>query len=180
MPWELPGILDPDMVREGWNELETLSRLEAISENMKSDRTRVCALEMQVYMRNRLLRDSDWAGMAHSIEIRVPFVDVDFFRSVVPMFGTSVEPTKGDLARVPCHPLPEAVMNRPKTGFGIPVREWLLGENNKGGGPRPYDAFLVQFMALSAGSVPIVVRFTAEAWPVRAYQPTRIAVARSE
>jgi len=28
-------------------------------------------------MRNQLLRDADWAGMAHSLEIRVPLVDVE-------------------------------------------------------------------------------------------------------
>ena len=32
----------------------------------------VSALEMSCYMRNQLLRDADWAGMAHSLEIRVP------------------------------------------------------------------------------------------------------------
>ena len=27
-------------------------------------------------MRNQLLRDADWAGMAHSLEIRTPLVDI--------------------------------------------------------------------------------------------------------
>lgn len=128
-PWELPGILDPDMVRQGWYELQVLNHLDLLCENMTCDRSRVSALECQVYMQNRLLRDSDWAGMAHSVEIRVPFVDVDFIRAVLPFFGTVYEHTKADLARVPLNPLPQAVVNRPKTGFGIPVREWLLGED---------------------------------------------------
>lgn len=135
-PWELPHILDPDMVRQGWHELEPLASLEDLCSKMKCDRSRVSSLELQVYMQNRLLRDSDWAGMAHSIEIRVPFVDVNFFRAVAPMFGTAYEPSKSDLASVPCNPLPDEIMNRPKTGFGIPVREWLLGSQVEGGGER--------------------------------------------
>ena len=30
-------------------------------------------------MRNQLLRDSDWAAMAHSLEVRMPFVDKMLF-----------------------------------------------------------------------------------------------------
>jgi len=135
-PWELPSVLDPDMVREGWNVLSPLMRLEKMSENMKCDRSRICALEMQMFMRNRLLRDSDWASMAHSVEIRVPFVDREFLSAVAPLFGTAFEPTKTDLARVPLLPLPEEVINRPKTGFSVPVREWILGEMNECGGER--------------------------------------------
>jgi len=32
-------------------------------------------------MRNQLLRDADWAGMAHSVEILVPLVDIELLRS---------------------------------------------------------------------------------------------------
>ena len=34
-------------------------------------------LESSLYMRNQLLRDTDWASMAHSLEVRVPLVDVE-------------------------------------------------------------------------------------------------------
>ena len=36
---------------------------------------KVAALETSLYMRNQLLRDADWAGMAHGLEVRVPLVD---------------------------------------------------------------------------------------------------------
>ena len=49
-----------------------------------SDVARVCALESAHYMRNQLLRDADWAGMAHGVEIRVPLVDVTLLRSLAP------------------------------------------------------------------------------------------------
>lgn len=129
-PWELPGILDPDLVREGWSELKSLARLEDLIENLKHDRSRISSLEMQMYMRNRLLRDSDWAGMAHSLEIRVPFVDIAFWRALAPYFGSTEEPTKAHLAQSPSHALPRSVLDRPKTGFTVPVRDWIMGEKS--------------------------------------------------
>ena len=78
MPWELPEIIDPDVVRQGWAELQPLVRLDEATAGIRSKHLRVSALEMTCYMRNQLLRDSDWSGMAHSLEIRVPFVDLSF------------------------------------------------------------------------------------------------------
>jgi asparagine synthase (glutamine-hydrolysing) len=36
-------------------------------------------------MRNQLLCDADWAGMAHSLEIRVPLVDFTLLRALAPV-----------------------------------------------------------------------------------------------
>ncbi len=136
MPWELPHVLDPDLAREGWGSLRALASLDDLVAPLSTDEARVCALESQVYMRNRLLRDSDWAGMAHSLEIRVPFVDIGLFRAMAPFIGGGHSPTKADMALSPRKRLPDEVLNRPKTGFGVPVREWLLGENPGAGGER--------------------------------------------
>ena len=76
MPWELPHLLDRDLARAGWRTLEPMLRLEATVKDISSERLRIAALEMTWYMRNQVLRDSDWAGMAHSLEIRVPLVDL--------------------------------------------------------------------------------------------------------
>ena len=46
---------------------------------------RVATLEASLYMRNQLLRDTDWASMAHSLEVRVPLVDTELLRSVAPI-----------------------------------------------------------------------------------------------
>src|SRR5216110_3053042 len=67
MPWELPELLDPEMVREGWDRLQSLARLEATTRDLQSPRLRVSALEMTWYMRHQLLRDTDWASMDHSL-----------------------------------------------------------------------------------------------------------------
>ncbi|MDW8309380.1 MAG: asparagine synthase (glutamine-hydrolyzing), partial [Verrucomicrobiales bacterium] len=132
MPWELPNLLDADMVRAGWRELEPLARLEMTVAGLASAHARVSALELCWYMRNQLLRDSDWASMAHSVEIRVPYVDVPLLRALAPRLVGLAPPTKRDLAGVPSRPLPSEILNRPKTGFQIPVREWLMAGRTTG------------------------------------------------
>ncbi len=126
MPWELPDLLDPDLVREGWQELQPLASMEQTAGGLKSPFLKVSALEMCWYMRNQLLRDSDWASMDHSVEVRPPLVDVELLRNLAPLLAGDTPPTKRDMALTPVSQLPSAVLDRPKTGFGIPVRQWLL------------------------------------------------------
>jgi glycosyltransferase involved in cell wall biosynthesis len=83
-------------------------------------------------MRNQLLRDADWASMAHSLELRTPFVDWHLLQHLAPLLASSKAPGKSELARLPLKPLPAAVLSRQKTGFSVPVREWLLAAR----GPR--------------------------------------------
>jgi len=124
MPWELPEFLDGELVRRGWAELQTLLRLEETVIGVDSDFQKVSALELGWYMRNQLLRDADWAGMAHSLEIRVPLVDIELFRRVAPL-AFAGGGTKRDMAGAPSTPLPQEVLRRRKTGFSIPVRDWM-------------------------------------------------------
>jgi len=133
MPWELPEILDPDFAAEGWQKLELMIRLNETIEGIANDAAKVSALEILWYMRNQLLRDSDWAGMAHSLEIRTPLVDGTLFHKVARMTAS-----KKDLAGTLSKPLPDAILNRAKTGFYLPVREWLLGETSEGSQERGY------------------------------------------
>jgi asparagine synthase (glutamine-hydrolysing) len=129
MPWELPDLLDAELVRQGWQELQPMLRLEETVDGLKRPRSRVTSLETCWYMRNQLLRDSDWAGMAHSLEIRVPLVDIKLLQGLAPLLVSKTPPTKRDMAesafRTP-NPAFRTLLARPKTGFSIPVRDWLL------------------------------------------------------
>ena len=84
------------------------------------------ALESAHYLRNQLLRDADWAGMAHSIEIRVPLVDAEVLKGFAPALP-ALKPGQGKAApaRSPSLPLPEEIVARAKTGFGVPTGAWL-------------------------------------------------------
>jgi len=70
MPWELPSLLPPEIVREDgascrrWPPSETL---DASTASARSGGAETCW-----YMRNQLLRDSDWAGWRTGVEIPLP------------------------------------------------------------------------------------------------------------
>lgn len=126
MPWELLEVLDGELVREGWRELATLTQLRQTFHELSNAHNKVSALETSWYMRNQLLRDTDWASMAHSIEVRVPLVDLELTRTVARLVNAGHAPSKQDMASTPSSPLPLAVIKRRKTGFSVPVREWLM------------------------------------------------------
>ena len=131
MPWELTELLDPDFVKQGWAELQTLVRLDESVDGIRSPRLKVSALEMNWYMRHQLLRDSDWAGMGHSVEIRVPFVDIELLRQLAPLIAQQPGLTKREVAKSAISNLPSSIIDRPKTGFQVPVRDWLLAVSRR-------------------------------------------------
>ena len=127
LPHELPSIVGPEIAREGLRRLDPLRRLgECLTPDPGSSAGRVCALESSNYMRMQLLRDTDWAGMAHGIEVRVPLVDFRLLNSIAP-FIPLLRPGLGKsaLANVPLVPLPAENLLRAKTGFGLPTGTWM-------------------------------------------------------
>src|SRR6185312_10297016 len=87
---------------------------------------KVAALEASFYLRNQLLRDADWASMAHSLEVRLPFVDAKLVETVAPLVlsqpaATGKNLLAGNLSGSPT----DKVKERAKTGFSTPVAEWL-------------------------------------------------------
>jgi asparagine synthase (glutamine-hydrolysing) len=127
MPWELAAIMGAEAAAEGLTALKTIERLNATIADIPIPRLAITALEMEWYMRHQLLRDADWAGMAHSLEIRVPFVDLMLLERVAPCFARHPDITKTEVAKATAPTMPLTLLNRPKTGFTVPVREWMIG-----------------------------------------------------
>lgn len=129
MPWELPALIDNDLLREGLAQLPTPGFLTAgLTADCDSDYATIAALEANNYLRNQLLRDSDWASMAHSLELRTPLVDFHLLRDLAPVLVAPRPPglaSKRALALAPLLPLPDKVLNRPRTGFYLPMGDWL-------------------------------------------------------
>jgi len=125
MPWELSSLMRPDAARAG---LEQLSKHELWEPAMEgiSDFARVSILESSRYMRNQLLRDTDWVGMAHSLELRTPLVDHLLSEAAAGLAASgALGPGKTVLGRCVSNGLPQAVLQRPKTGFTLPIWQWL-------------------------------------------------------
>ena len=129
MPWEVeaerPTWLpaDPAAIEESLQDLE-----QQLTPDPGSDHARVSVLETGAYMRNQLLRDSDWASMAHSVELRVPLVDHFLVARIAQKLPPAVSgAAKAVLAAVPKTALPPSIIRRPKTGFETPVSHWTDG-----------------------------------------------------
>lgn len=132
MPWELDRLLDSDTVREGLAALRPLDRVrEAITPCPSTAFAKVATLESSLYMRNQLLRDTDWASMAHGLEVRVPLVDATLLARIAALGPPPAAMPKAGLARAPRRALPEAVVRRSKTGFVVPTGSWIAAENKR-------------------------------------------------
>jgi asparagine synthase (glutamine-hydrolysing) len=126
MPWELEAILGKDTIQRGLRRLHPIRHIDALLTPRPSSKfSKVAVLESALYMRNQLLRDTDWASMAHSLEVRVPLVDVELLRRLGPALSQRKSSSKSLLANSPRLPLPEKIIKRPKTGFVTPINSWL-------------------------------------------------------
>lgn len=90
-------------------------------------------LELEGYMANTLLRDTDAMSMAHSLEVRVPFVDVKVVDYVLSLPGEWKLDRrhrglpKPLLADAVADLLPRTFLKRRKMGFTLPFEKWMQG-----------------------------------------------------
>jgi asparagine synthase (glutamine-hydrolysing) len=95
-----------------------------------------CLLDVGSYMGSQLLRDSDACSMAHSLEIRLPLVDVEvaaFARSCadrhkLPRGQGADAAGKAVLLEALRGLLPEHLSRGKKRGFSLPLEHWLRTE----------------------------------------------------
>ena len=123
---ELDALLDQAWLEEG---------LAAVTDDRLADEVlrgfppgtplhaQISALESCLYMRNQLLRDTDWASMAFGLEVRTPYVDAALIGRLGPAIASSAPPRKRDLARCSAG---YSIPGRMKTGFVTPVRQWAI------------------------------------------------------
>jgi asparagine synthase (glutamine-hydrolysing) len=134
LPRELPALLGEERAAEALALYDPLADAAKVLQPGRDGRgdpwLAVHRMETAQYMRNQLLRDSDWASMASSVELRVPFVDAWLHRQLAAhSFAPAREEGKAALVRRLAPELPAAVFSRGKTGFYIPVVEWMLAES---------------------------------------------------
>ena len=90
-------------------------------------------MESVIYLRNQLLRDSDWASMYHGIELRTPFVDVTLLNNLknifcyFPFFNIKA-PLINCLTK---KDLPKSITIKKKIGFETPIKQWIRELNKK-------------------------------------------------
>jgi asparagine synthase (glutamine-hydrolysing) len=85
-------------------------------------------MEINYYLQNQLLKDTDFMSMYHAVETRVPFLDhilVDFLVSVDPRLKLSQRFPKPLLVKPLSNMLPKKIVFRKKHGFTFPFDLWL-------------------------------------------------------
>jgi asparagine synthase (glutamine-hydrolysing) len=110
--------------REAWAVIESLEPEQAPQDPVVLQQF----LEARHYLVDQLLRDADVFGMAHSIEIRVPFLDhvlVETALRVPSHLRLDRHWPKPLLTRSLQDVLPKEVVFRPKQGFTFPIEVWL-------------------------------------------------------
>jgi asparagine synthase (glutamine-hydrolysing) len=96
--------------------------------NLPSLEDEVSFLELNRYMRNQLLRDSDVMSMSCGLELRTPLVDRVLLEAIAPI-PSPIRLAAGKQLLIQAVPeLPSWVVNRPKQPFAIPFDQWLKGD----------------------------------------------------
>ena len=88
----------------------------------------IARLEQRAYLSYVLLRDIDAMSMAHSLEVRVPFLDLNFATEVarIPWTMKYRDGTgKWILKQALRDLLPDEILFRRKMGFGLPYNIWM-------------------------------------------------------
>lgn len=123
MPWELPGILGRDQAADALQALAQALPRPALPNTTPYGV--VAYLEISRYMRNQLLRDTDWSSMQHGVEVRVPFADAELVARLAPGIGSPRPPRKADLATAVPAGVWERLAGRAKQGFEVPIGHWM-------------------------------------------------------
>ncbi|EKN68544.1 asparagine synthase (glutamine-hydrolyzing) [Schinkia azotoformans] len=88
-------------------------------------------IDIHTWLRGDILLKADRMTMAHSIELRVPFLDKEVFQvasEIVPSMKIANQTTKYILREALKDIVPEHVLHRRKLGFPVPIRVWLKNE----------------------------------------------------
>lgn len=118
---DVDGIQDPYSVTDP--HYAASARLDAVA--------RMQTVDCHTWLPGDILMKADKMSMAHSLELRVPFLDVAVFEVAARLpveFRVGRGTTKLALREAARGLLPDEVVTRPKLGFPIPVREWIAAD----------------------------------------------------
>lgn len=89
---------------------------------------RMQMIDMHTWLPGDILTKADKMSMAHSIELRVPFLDIEVFKvaSKIPSeYSITGNTTKAILREALADVVPDFIVNRPKLGFPVPIAKFL-------------------------------------------------------
>lgn len=119
----------------GFNETILNCKIEAYSKNddcrnwiFDECEHNIMLMDLQMYHPDDILVKVDRAAMAYSLETRIPMLDskvIEFAWSLPFQYKKDNGVTKKPLRNILYQYVPKEIMERPKTGFSIPINHWL-------------------------------------------------------
>lgn len=92
----------------------------------KNHKINLSQIESMYYLKNQLLKDSDWASMYHGVELRTPFVDATLLEDLKEVMAKySFDKNKISIISSFKSILPKNVKFDRKIGFQTPIQKWL-------------------------------------------------------
>lgn len=101
----------------------------AYKDGKKDSRDNVSWGEQHIYMQSQLLKDTDYMGMWHGLEVRVPFLDKELMEtvhSINPDIKYDHKMKKHLLIKAFADILPVEIYERKKQGFIFPFAKWII------------------------------------------------------
>ena len=138
---ELPPALDG-----------VLAQLRAQLGRNGSDLNAYLWFDQKYYLPDDILVKSDRISMAHSLEVRPPFLDhriVEFANRLPASLKIAGSRQKVVLQQLMKDKLPHSILHRPKLGFDIPAHDWLRG---------PLRTLLVETLHAGGAEYPEIFR----------------------
>lgn len=121
---------DPAELRNGFNPMEDISQ--ALVGHRFADRvSALIYFYLRFYLANDILTKVDRASMAHSLEVRSPFLDVpltEYVNQLPASYKLRFLTRKYLLKKCLAAKLPARILQRGKKGFAIPLGQWFKGK----------------------------------------------------
>ena len=124
-PEEIADLINTKIIDEEMSNLELQQQKEINDKDFENEQLKIMYFEIKYYLCSKLLRDSDWASMANSVELRTPFVDWFFFNELLPLLKSNIKISKKNMLDSFKGQAPLELYNRKKTGFAIPYKQYF-------------------------------------------------------
>lgn len=119
-------LLRPEL-QQGMNE----AQLDELAPLHTDTVTQIQILDVVTFLRDALLVKADRASMFNSLELRVPYLDLELIAGAFSLQRSKkidLRETKKPLRQLAKKIFPSSIWRRPKKGFGIPLAEWLQSD----------------------------------------------------
>lgn len=125
---EKRALLNREIYGQGW-EPPTAVTAPYYKQSIRYDgTTRMQHLDFFTWLPGDILAKADRMTMAHSLELRMPYLDhvlFEFAATIPPQFKIRKGMTKYVLRQAAARHLPDEIVRRPKLGFPVPIALWI-------------------------------------------------------